>query len=322
MRKREYLSPTQISLYHSDPTEYYLKYLTDDREDREPQTPAMAVGSAFDAFVKAYLNEKLFGKDSDPRFKLESIFNDQVEEHNRKQAWQDGEYCFTEYKKLGALDNLLLQLGKAIGRPRFEMDVKATIVDRKSTVGGVPFNGKPDCFYTNEEGAHVILDWKVNGFYSKQGVSPMKGYVWLREDGKFPTTYGDKCGVHKGIFINLERKFEELNLDWARQLCIYSWLCGEEVESEFVAQVHQLVCRPTSGSKRPAIRVAEHSMIIKPDFQRRVFEEATELWARVNSDHFFAHLSKEESIARCKLLDERAAAMRGGDDFFSQMSRM
>jgi hypothetical protein len=318
MRKPEYLSPTQLALYAEDPSSYYLRYMSDNRPEREPQTKPMSVGSAFDAMVKSYLTDKLFGKDADPRFKLETIFNEQVEPHNREEAKVAGEHCFQEYKRLGALDSLVLSLGKSAGKPRFEMDVKATIMDRRSVIGGVPLNGKPDCYYTNEQGAHVILDWKVSGYYSKSGASPMQGYVWLREDGKFPTTYGDKVEFHKGIGINVSKKFEELNLDWARQLCIYSWLCGEEVGSEFVAQVHQLVCRP--GDKRPRIRIAEHSLIISKEFQVRIFREAEELWALINTDHFFRHLPKEESIAKCQLLDERSKAM-SGDDFFSRASR-
>lgn len=318
MRKREYLSPTQLALYAEDASEYYLKYLSDHSPERELQTKPMSVGSAFDAIVKAYLHEKLFGKGSDPRFELDAIFNSQVEPHNRDWARIAGQHCFEEYARLGSLENLLLALGKSVGKPRFEMDVKATIMDRRSTIGGVPFNGKPDCYYTSEQGAHVILDWKINGYCSKAGVSPMPGYVWIREDGKFPTSYGDPVEIISGVFVNKKAKFEELNLDWARQLCIYSWLCGEEVGSEFIAQVHQLVCRP--GDKKPRIRVAEHSLRISPEFQLRVFRDAEELWARVNSDHFFSHLSREESIARCKVLDERAKQMKG-DDFFSQMTR-
>lgn len=316
MRKREYLSPTQLALFAEDPCEYYLRYLSEYSPDREPQTKPMSVGSAFDAMVKAYLTEKLFGKDSDPRFKLETIFNDQVEEHNRKWAWEAGSHCFEEYKRLGALDNLLLNLGKGVGKARFEMDVKATI--RNQTVNGVPFNGKPDCYYTSEEGCHVILDWKVSGYCSKSGVSPMPGYVWIREDGRFPTSYGDKIAFHKGIAVNISKKFEELNLDWARQLCIYSWLCGEEVGSEFIAQVHQLVCRP--GDKKPRIRIAEHSMFISKEFQTRVFRDAEEIWALINSDHFFRHLSKTESQEKCGLLDERSK-MLSQDDFFSRAAR-
>lgn len=318
MRKREYLSPTQLELFSQDPSDYYLRYLSDHSPEKEPQTKPMAVGSAFDAIVKSYLMKKLFPDEDHPEFKLETIFDAQVEEQNRKQALIDGTHCFEEYKRLGSLDQLVLNLGKSAGRPRFEMDVKATISRRASTIGGVPFNGKPDCFYTSEEGQHVILDWKCNGYYSKSGVSPMKGYVWIREDGKFPTTYGDRIEFHKGIGINVARKFEELNESWARQLCIYSWLCGEEVGAEFVAQVHQLVCRP--GNPKPRIRIAEHSMFISREFQEKVFRDAEQLWALVNTDHFFRHLSKEDSIERCKVLDERSAQL-AGTDFFSRAAR-
>lgn len=318
MRKREYLSPTQLSIFASDPSDYYIKYLSENRPEKEPQTPPMAVGSAFDAVVKSFLTEQLFGKDADPRFEFTALFEAQVEPHNRDKALIAGQYCFDEYKRLGALDSLLLNLSKAPGPPKFEMDVKGSISSKDSTIGGVPFNGKPDCYYTSEEGAHVILDWKINGFYSKSGVSPMKGYIWVREDGKFPKPYGDKVEIYKGLFVNSQAKFEELNLDWCRQLCIYSWLCGEEIGAKFVAQVHQLVCRP--GKDKPRIRVAEHSLFISEEFQKRVFDEAQTLWNAINNGHFFTHLTKEESIARCEILDEKSKSM-SGDDFFSQMSR-
>src|ERR1700733_9743280 len=96
MRKMAYLSPTSLSLFLKDETQFYMQYLAENRPARPPQTVPMAVGSSFDAFAKSYLYEALFGK-KDPKFELMAIFEAQVEPQNRDRAYKDGEHVFKEY---------------------------------------------------------------------------------------------------------------------------------------------------------------------------------------------------------------------------------
>lgn len=309
MRKPEYLSPTSMSKWASDPNAYYLHYLSDSPPPREPQTVPMAVGSAFDAYVKSYLYEKLFGDPgapgNDPAFKRDAIFEEQVAKHNRDAARKDGEHCFWAYKHLGALDDILLELGRSRERPQFEMDVRGAVTHgHYGTVQSVPFRVKPDLHYVNEHGAKVILDWKVNGFYSKSGQSPTPGFVRARRSGKMPWTHDDcTLGTHKGLIVNTKAGLEKYNEEWARQCSVGAWVCGAEVGSEFVAIVHQLACRP--GTSRPEITVAEHIAFVSPEYQRSVHLEAVQMWQAINSDHVFRHLSFEESRDLCALLDQR-----------------
>ena len=55
MREIKYLSPSSISTFFDDRTEFYLKYCAENRPPRMKQTQPMSVGSAFDAFVKNHL---------------------------------------------------------------------------------------------------------------------------------------------------------------------------------------------------------------------------------------------------------------------------
>lgn len=305
MRRPQYLSPTSISTWVKDPAEFYLRYMSDTPPPKEPQNKHMAVGASFDAFVKHYLTTKIFGERPGMGFK--DIYEGQVEHHNRDSFLKTGEYIFDWYRRLGSLDSLMAMLGKTRGAPRFEMDARGeATLGHSATLGGVPFRVKPDLFFETEHGARIILDWKVNGFFSSSGVSPNKGYVSLREDGKMPSGHADaQVRAHLGIFINYKAGIEAYSEEWARQLAIGAWLCGEPVGAQFVGLIHQIVCRPGGREGMPRVRVAEHAGFVSEEFQARTHELAAQIWTTINSDHVFKHLSKEESIARCTLLDGR-----------------
>jgi len=309
MRKPEYLSPTSIATYVDDPEKFYLKYITDNRPPRDPQTKPMSVGSAFDAYVKAYLVECLFGKGSKPEFELDALMVSQVEAHNRDWAYGAGLNCMEQYKQLGALADLLAALEKSIVEPRFESDLYETFIFE-----GVPirFRGKPDCSFVNDREIKIILDWKVNGYCANRTTSPMQGYVKLRESGKLPKTH-KKCtmGLVDGVFINTEYGLELFNQSWARQTTIYGWLGGCEVGEKFISIIHQLACKATPT--KPIIRVAEHASHILPSFQQQVVTEALEVHRAIHGGHFFKELSLEDSKAKCELLDKHADCLYGDD---------
>src|SRR5688572_28983595 len=122
-RTISYLSPSSISVYRSNPTEFYLRYLVDDRPERVPQNAPMAIGSAFDAYVKSYLHNALFGA-VDSKFELRTLFEAQVESQCRDLAWDHGRYAFDCYKDSGALSDLMLEMQRGIGEPRFEFSAQ------------------------------------------------------------------------------------------------------------------------------------------------------------------------------------------------------
>lgn len=301
MRNLEYLSPTSLSIFYEDKVKFYLLYLADKKVPRDGQTEPMAVGSAFDAFVKSYLHEKLFGANKDERFKLETLFEAQVAPERRTKAWVDGQFIFEQYKKSGALTDMMVELNASITTPRFEFDLLGIVDHEREGVekqlGGIPLLGKPDLYYTNKSGARVIHDWKVNGYYSQWGTSPASGYVRLREVGKPYKVYKHTIPMMwKGILINTGQTLDMVKTDWAQQLTIYMWLCGEPVGTEeCLASIDQIV------GKEP--RFAEHRCKISVQFQKEVFAKAQDAWNCITSGHYFQDLSLEDSKKRCLELD-------------------
>lgn len=332
MRKLEYLSPSGIAKYLEDKEEYYLSYLSDSRAPRFAQTLPMSIGSAFDAYVKSFLHERLFGKAKDSRFELRTIFEAQVETHNRDWAWVNGKYAFDCYQRSGALADLLLDLESSVGSPRFEFEVRGAINGHREGVtkampDGVVFLGKPDVHYINKHGTTVILDLKVNGFCGNYNTSPKPGYLRLRAGSGQCVANGPHKNclpmMWKGCFINCGTYLEDIDEQWARQLAIYSWLCGVEVGEECLVAIDQMVCKP--GKPYPEVRIAEHRTRIKPDFQWKTFALAQEIWQNVHDGHFWKDLSLEESQGKCLLLDKRAESLAHPatkeDALFNQMTR-
>lgn len=329
MKRPEYLSPSAIGTFEYSPTEYYLKYLADNRPPSMPQSKPMALGSAVDAMAKSFLHEKIFGT-KDPKFELATIFEAQVEEQHRDWAMKHGEYIFECYKSCGALGDLLIDMQKGSGEPRFEFEVRGAVAGYREGVKKdfetVVLLGKPDVSYVNSAGTHVILDFKVNGYLSEKPPAPMPGYVKLRQRG------GTNFGQHRtaqimlvnGSLINISSYLEDLNPVWATQLAIYGWLCGEPVGSDFIVAIDQICCDKTRGDM-PAIKVAEHRLRISPNYQHRVFNRALQIWEIIHSDHFFRDMTKEKSQARCAILDGQAEALKSNgtpaDDWFIQVTR-
>jgi len=319
MRKPRYLSPTSLMKWENDQEEFYMQYLAEERPPRFPQTQPMAVGSAFDAYVKSYFHEVLFGKGNDPRFSFDTIFEDQVEEQNRDWALGAGKHAFNSYQCSGAMADLLLQLQEAQGEPRFEFSVE-------SEIRGVPLLGKPDVYFTHKSGVPIILDFKVNGYCGNYNTSPKPGFLKCRDgwvDSPHSKTHNEshkKCQPmrHMGILINSGAFLEDVYGDWALQLATYAWLCGAEVGSDFITAIDQLACQPDKED-RPKIRVAEHRCTISKAYQLMSVARYSELWEIINSNHIFRSLSFAESASRCQTLDNQYKAFSEGDDFMREM---
>src|SRR3990167_884900 len=173
MRIPKSLSYSSMSLWYKDQDEFYIRYLADHAAPRLPQEQPAAVGSAFDAYVKAQLNWHLYGRAMARQFEFPAIFESQVEPQNRDFALKAGKHVFKAYKLCGAYDDLLKQLQQSVEPTRFEFKVDGLI-------RGVPFTGKPDCRFVLDlwQGRiPCIYDWKVRGYCSKYGASPAKGYA-------------------------------------------------------------------------------------------------------------------------------------------------
>jgi hypothetical protein len=335
MRLPKYISPTSLSLFYSSRDEFYLKYMADQRPPRRPQTEPMSVGSAFDAFAKAYISEKLFGEIREG-FEREALFETQVAEHNRDFAYPAGEWVFQAYKKSGALADLMLELNLASEEPRFEFDVKANI-PIEGSIDGMILMGKPDLYFKTKSGARVIYDWKVNGYCSKSGASPKSGYVSIRDGWGHEYAPKSRSGnsMHKtcqpmtvsDIVINVGKYFETVDKSWANQLSIYGWVLGEDVGSPLIIGIEQLACKPHpagSATMKPLVRVASHRGYVSPKYQTELYEKAAYMWKAIHSGHIFDDLSRDENDRRCKTLDNQYRAYEGDSDndkWFQQMTR-
>ena len=170
-RKPEYLSPTALARWKKSPEEYFMYYLALDRPPRFPQTKPMAVGSAFDAYIKSYLHKEFFGVPGD--YELDKLLTTQVEKQNRDFARKAGLDCFNQYR--GHAEKLLLMLGKSFAEPRFEVSLKSEVKITMSEIM-VPLFGKPDLLFdvsenyskeliaTKKEGSgYKIVDGIVKG---------------------------------------------------------------------------------------------------------------------------------------------------------------
>lgn len=326
-RKPEYLSPSAYKCYVEDPVEYFRRYLATTRPPKFPQTQPMAAGSAFDSFVKSYLHGALFGKGhkDTARYELDAIFCAEVESHNRTWAKPVGKYLFAAYQESGALADLMLELQASIDEPRFEFDLKGEVRGTREPVEGVVqgviLMGKPDLRFINSEGAHVIYDWKVNGYCSYSNTSPKPGYVQLRDGTK---GFWERLGQHKnafvqnyrGMMVNTGDYLERIEEDWARQLATYGWLLGEQVGAEIITGIDQIACngdRPDLEG-RPRLRIASHRMRVSQDFQYRALDGYQYLWgilSDIGTDkfYFFRDMSFEESKLKCDSIERETETL-------------
>ena len=94
MRIPKSLSYSSMSLWYKDQDEFYIRYLADHAAPRLPQEQPAAVGSAFDAYTKSMLAHALFGKAMSAQFEFGTIFESQVEPHNRDFALDAGKRVF------------------------------------------------------------------------------------------------------------------------------------------------------------------------------------------------------------------------------------
>lgn len=320
MRMPKYVSPTSLKIWEDNRDTFYIQYLAETRTPRPPQTQPMSVGSAFDAYVKSFLVEKLLGKR--PEFEFTTIFEAQVESHNRDWAKQAGAICFDLYKKQGALNDLLYDMTGCVGLPRFEASLEGHITSVSLSKHGVPLLGKPDIFFIHKRGARVIFDWKVNGYCGPRMTTPEPGYVRIRTND--PKTTGAKHPKAitidlNGVKISAQHPLCCVNKAWAAQLSMYAWLLGEDIGSDFIVAIDQLACGPDDfGGKE--IRIAQHRSIVTPEFQKKTFKAAADCWATIQSGHIFDNLPRAESDARCEMLEGMCKAA-GADPEWDEVTR-
>lgn len=306
LRTPKYLSPSSLATFERDAEEYFYKYIVpkDIRPEKPPQTDPMAVGSAFDALVKADIYQDVFGRVQAEHdgYTRRNLIECQCEPHTLPDALVIASDCFEQYKDCGALHSLKNAINYSDAEPRMEFDVVRS-------VEGVPLLGKPDLHFYTPGGCHFICDWKVSGSVSKCGVSPQQGYQIVRSinggagEGqphkKYVPSYS--CGVE----VN-EVPMNETTDYWADQLSTYAWCLGEPVGSQrFICRIEQLACRPcpaTDETGRLRVKCVTHQANVAHDYQVNLIERYRRCWYHVSRGHYFPDRTRAESDAHCELL--------------------
>jgi hypothetical protein len=75
----------------------------------------------------------------------------------------------------------------------------------------------------------------------------------------------------------------------------------------------------------PTLRYARHRGRVKADYQHTLAEKVATCWQAITSGHVFSSLSREDSDARCRVLDEMATGLMSNgtalDDWFNDVTR-
>lgn len=314
MRQRKYHSHSSIMKFIDRREEAYLQYLAPVKVEKIPQTRPMAVGSAVDAYIKNYLQWNLFknyGKDD--RFALEKILTKQVEPHNLDWARKHGMLLFEGYKRSGLLADVVRMMEHAVEDPEMEFTVQ-------KEVEGIILLGKPDLIWRTANEI-VILDWKCNGYCSKNPVVPTPGYYIVRDgwEGKRSRSHNTRhkdcfSVIVDGVPVNTASTFSGI---WGQQLCMYAWLMGVPVGGDFIGAIDQFC----GMGDQVRFRIAQHRARVSANFQEDWMSQIKYIVGLIQTGHIFDELSREESDARCQTLDNYYKAFSDGNDVFRDITR-
>lgn len=315
MRMPKYLSPSSVNLWMTDREEYYLKYLSDHPLPAAPQTIQMAIGSGFDARIKSYLAQYVFGK-TDHRFDLITLFEQQVEEQHRKIVWDISKYIFDCYKNHGALADLMLELKDASTEPQFEFKIEGRLKHETIVGDGVPILGIPDVYFRNKQNVLVVYDWKINQYFAKHAVSPKPGYIKLLdawETHKHTKQHGKN---HKdavlmmidNIIINIAQKLEDIDPQWATQLTMYAMVLGSL--DNFIAGIDQITSTGQIGDDHeyPLLRISRYRNYVGEEFKTQLVNTLIHIWKSISEGTIF------DDPSRQAILDDYYKAFESGAD--------
>lgn len=267
----KYLSPTSLNIFETDPEAFYNNYVL--KKPRPPQTEPMAVGGAFDAFVKNYVNNHFNPNDSI----FEELFNAQVSEHNRDIAYKAGEECFNFYKYSGSLDKIV----SIMDEPPI-MDGRFNLINNQTPIYGIP-----DFLFTHTSSLKkkkIVFDLKVSGYYSQ--ASPSRGHLEHKDA---------VLGIFGDIYYDMSHSFEQNKRQWATQLHTYGLLFDSPDSLVMIDQIY----RSRSGE----LKLAKYRSYLSDPFKQEVEERYHNAWNMIKKGHYFPNLSFEDSQGKCRILE-------------------
>lgn len=249
----KHLSPSSLQEMERCNMSFYLKRMMGLAWPESTQSSAAGCGSAFDAFVKAEIAERL-GLQDDPKNQLSNLLKSSVEEQNAH-VIPLGQALFMEYKRTKMLDRLMDE-----GLCGIEMSERKVL---KVGDTEIPVLGKPDAVLADG----TMVDWKVQGSMSKSGASPTPGYCFGRRGF-------DYLGEHKRCGESLD----QLKPEWALQLAIYSWLySGVEPFRDLPVAIENVTVR---GTKYTFTSIRTH---ITAGFQEQLWHRLNYAWGKAQS---------------------------------------
>lgn len=246
-RELEYFSPSSLAQFEADPVGFYLQRLgpPEFAPPREPQGFAAARGEAFDAAIKALI------EDSEPDYSGV----DPIPE--RDLAISEGARGAAYYVECGALE-----------AARKDRPLKSVRSDIYGVAPGtdIPLRGKIDLVQCVRARSwrYMPLDWKTTG-----ASSPNRGYAMH---------YGTTASGREvsSPHVDSRQPMESLNGRWADQLAIYHWLLGGGPHNAPVA-VDQ-VCYLPNG----ALRVAQYRTLVSRRHQLALVNRLARAWHAVH----------------------------------------
>lgn len=274
----KYISPTSLAMFEKDREEFYLKYVAENKPPKLEQTKPMAIGSAFDTYIKTFLESKLNGR----KGLFDSLW--QVEIPDQNWAKEHGKYVFGCYIASGALADLMLELSLASSIVKMESSIELCV-----TINGtqIPIMGKPDIYFECPDFLY-INDWKVNGYCGSSNISPKPGYVNCGGKAHKNAVLGDVMGIRYN-------KAGGMDTSWLTQLTIYAMcIWGIKYPSKpILVGIDQLCCSgttpnatntlPSRDDTLPTIRVAQHRQFIPVPFWEDVLSRIYTCWTAVQN---------------------------------------
>ncbi len=280
--KLKRVSPTAMSWFEKDRDRFIMIYVLG--QARDPQTPAMAMGSAFDARIKGQLEADLMGKEN----RWLNLFEAGVDPQHREVVAIHSKVVLDHYIKSGAYKAFLAEIKGFQGEPRFEFNAEALY---RINDLDCPIYGKPDAFFDFLL-CYLIIDWKVNGYFSK--ASPDAGYVTLRGPD------GHNMGPHKNCTLAKQHGFmislSPIKTEWQTQLLMYEWMTALDKDKPCVVGIEQLAFTDR------ILRVATHRTVVQQSFRATTEQRVYNCWKAVTTGHYYDHLTKEESDDRVRNL--------------------
>ena len=239
------LSPSGIMKIQSDAMDWFRVKVK--KEQKMVQSPAMAIGSAFDNMVKVWLWKEIMGKDvPDAGSSVE------LQGEEREKVLADATRLFAFYRDSGALANLVQEIEMRQKDHQIGL-VMENWIEYNLDLGDnifLPLCGRPDLAFWLKCQKLFVLDFKVNGYYSKSNTSPRPGYTICRDINGKTSRYknfvaGDYCGITYNTLYNME----DVNEEWALQTLCYYWMLKAKLtgnvkvvaEENLIAGIDQLI---------------------------------------------------------------------------------